>query len=74
MLNEKYIYAYSSWIDNEDIAQKWVNIFLNRMNISGNGKLELDYATKTYLKRVASLDTSKSAAKSDLAGLKAEVD
>ena len=44
------------------------------MNISGNGKLELDYATKTYLKGVASLDTSKSAAKSDLAGLKAEVD
>ena len=43
MLNEKKKNAYSSWIDNENIVQKWVNIFLNRMNISGNGKLELDY-------------------------------
>ena len=40
-----------------------------------NVKVNLsNYATKTDLKKAARVDTSKSAAKSDLASLKAEID
>ena len=45
--------------------------------IGGNVKVELNfssYATKAELTNAAGVDTSKLAAKSDLAGLKAEVD
>ena len=40
-----------------------------------NAKVDLsNYATKTYLKNATGVDTSKLAAKSDLASLKAEID
>ena len=46
-------------------------------SFEGNVKVKLDlssYATKAKLKNVTGADTSKLAAKSDLASLKAEVD
>ena len=55
-------------------------ILINRSitkRIGGNVKVELNfssYATKAELTNAAGVDTSNLAAKSDLAGLKAEVD
>ena len=54
------------------------NTFLNHIDFfEGNVKFQLDlssYATKAELKNATGVDTSKLAAKSDLANLKTEVD
>ena len=56
---------------------KWVNITINHMSISA--KIEVAVRSiwlcnKTWFKKATDFNTSGLAAKSDLAGLKAEVD
>ena len=59
----------------KDLIWKWVNTFLNRLEILEEIKtFKFIYATKTDLKNVTHVDTSSFALKTNLANLKTEVD
>ena len=72
---EAYNSSFNSWIDKKDIVP--MNEFFPEPKSSGwRVKVELDlsnYATKTDLKNVTGVDTSKCAKKVDLANSKSNL-
>ena len=74
--SEGYDNLFNSWNDKKDIAYiKSVNTFQSHITILEETLMSKRiYATQTDLKNATGVDTSKLAAKSNLASLKAKID
>ena len=74
--SEGYDNLFNSWNDKKDIVYiKSVNTFLSHITILEETLMSKRiYATQTHLKNATGVDTSKLAAKSNLASLKAKID
>ena len=72
-----YNNSFNSWIDKKDMSEWMSECFLEPKSLEGRVKVELDlsnYARKSDLKKATGVDTSSFAKKTDLAGLKSEID